>query len=190
MEKRIKLNLIGITYNQVETGVYALILEQEGGNIRIPIIIGAPEAQAIECKLQEVLPPRPLTHDMATGILESFGIVLKEVEIRRLENGVFAAYMILTNGEKTIKLDSRSSDAIAMAVRTNAPIFTSQQVVDAVGFFSNDPISTNRNKVKKNISIMTKEELIFEMQRAAEEENYERAAAIKKELQKREQQEL
>lgn len=190
MEKRIKLNLIGITYNQVETGVYALILEQEGGNIRIPIIIGAPEAQAIECKLQEVLPPRPLTHDMATGILESFGIVLKEVEIRRLENGVFAAYMILTNGEKTIKLDSRSSDAIAMAVRTNAPIFTSQQVVDAVGFFSNDPISTNQNKVKKNISIMTKEELIFEMQRAAEEENYERAAAIKKELQKREQQEL
>ena len=130
----VELKIVGITYNQIESGVYALILENVEGTRRIPIIIGAPEAQAIECKLQGVQVPRPLTHDLMIGTLEAFGIELTRVEIRRLPNGVFAADLYLTDGIRQNKVDSRSSDAVALAIRAGAPIFTSQEVLDETGF--------------------------------------------------------
>lgn len=187
MEKRYRLELIGITYNQIETGVYALILQQENSTRRIPIIIGAPEAQAIECKLQEVNPPRPLTHDMTISIINTFGITLKEIEIRRLANGVFAADLIMTDGISTQKIDARSSDAIALAIRAGAPIYTTQSVLDEAGFYSDTPdnISVAEKHEPDSIAAMSDERLQQEMLLAAENENYERAAEIKNELQKR-----
>lgn len=134
MEKRYRLELVGITYNQIESGVYALILQQAGGKRRIPIIIGFPEAQAIECKLQEVATPRPLTHDTMVTALSVFGISLLEVEIRKLPNGVFAANLLLSDGENERIVDSRSSDAVALAVRVGAPIYTSESVLLESGF--------------------------------------------------------
>lgn len=188
MEKKFRLELIGITYNQIETGVYALILQQENSNRRIPIIIGAPEAQAIECKLQDVNPPRPLTHDMTASIINVFGITLKEIEIRRLANGVFAAYLVMTDGISIRKIDARSSDAIALAIRVGAPIYTSQSVLDEAGFYSNEPDTLETQSTKpreESIETMSDDMLNREMQRAVNEENYERAAEIKAELLKR-----
>lgn len=132
--ERYRLELVGITYNQIESGVYAVILRQADGTRRIPIIIGYPEAQAIECKLQEVVTPRPLTHDMIMNFMNEFGIRLKEIEIRRLPSGVFAADLIFTDGTQTHTVDSRSSDAIALAIRADAPIYTSAEVLDEAGF--------------------------------------------------------
>ncbi len=124
MDKKYRLELVGITYNQIESGVYALILQQVGSARRIPIIIGFPEAQAIECKLQEVKTPRPLTHDTMVNALSAFGIELVEVNLKRLPDGVFTADLVFTDGINVKVIDSRSSDAVALAIRTGAPIFT------------------------------------------------------------------
>ena len=102
-----RLELIGITYNQIESGVYAVILQEAGGTRRIPIIIGYPEAQSIECKLQEVVTPRPLTHDLMANILDEFGVTLLEVNISKLPNGVFAAELLMRDSKGMHVIDSR-----------------------------------------------------------------------------------
>ncbi len=193
--ERYRLELVGITYNQIESGVYAVILRQVGGNRRIPIIIGYPEAQAIECKLQEVVTPRPLTHDMMMNFMEEFGIRLKEIEIHRLPSGVFAADMIFTDGTNVRTVDSRSSDAIALAIRADAPIYTSAEVLDEAGFDPDEQDNRSKNipaqqeassrkQSGDNSSSSTKtiEELRVQMQQAAENENYEEAARLKAEI--------
>lgn len=134
-----ELRLLGITYNQIESGVYALILEEVDGRRRIPIVIGYPEAQSIECRLQNVRTPRPLTHDLMSSMIDALGARLEKATIRRLENGVFAAYLHLVdhNGNKLF-LDARSSDAVALCIRVGAPIYTSASVLDEVGFIPDD----------------------------------------------------
>lgn len=189
----VELKIVGITYNQIESGVYALILENVEGTRRIPIIIGAPEAQAIECKLQGVQVPRPLTHDLMIGTLEAFGIELTRVEIRRLPNGVFAADLYLTDGIRQNKVDSRSSDAVALAIRAGAPIFTSQEVLDETGFdTAGDQRQPRRRQSEENathddtpLEEMTDSELKTLMQRAVEKEDYETASEIKRILESR-----
>ncbi|MDE5869436.1 MAG: bifunctional nuclease family protein [Muribaculaceae bacterium] len=199
MEKH-KLELVGITYNQIESGVYAVILREVGGERRIPIIIGYPEAQAIECKLQDVVTPRPLTHDMMINFMTAYGISLKEIEIKRLPNGVFAADLIFTDGENTRVVDARSSDGIALAIRAGAPIYTSEEVLSEAGFLpeetrrkprqgrrvepqGGEKINTPRKN--DNLSECTLEDLNNEMQKAAENEDYEKAAKIKAEIDRR-----
>lgn len=194
MEK-IKLELVGITYSQIESGVYAVILQQEGAARRIPIIIGFPEAQSIECKLQDVVTPRPLTHDLMISIMSSFGITLKEVLIYKLPDGVFAAQLILMDGDNLRCVDSRSSDAIALAIRVGAPIYTTPEVLDEAGFEPgerNVKAESDKKDSKLSASVNTQEnslksldELMSEMQAAAEAENYEEAARIKAEIDRR-----
>lgn len=195
MEK-FRLELIGITYNQIESGVYALILQQVGTSRRIPIIIGFPEAQAIECKLQEIKTPRPLTHDIMVKTLTDFGVSLKYVMIKRLSNGVFAADLYFTDGVTEKIIDARSSDAVAIAIRTNAPIYTTEDVIREAGF---DPKDQQRPKIDRprnvsvevklrnagNLSTMTLEQLSQAMEQAALAEDYEEAARIKEEINKR-----
>ena len=155
-DKRL-IQLIGITYNQIENGVYAVILQEVNGTRRVPIIIGFPEAQSIECKLQEIATPRPLTHDLMVNLMSTFGISLREVEIYRLPSGVFAAELVLyANGERRI-VDSRSSDAIALAIRVGAPIYTSVQVLDEVGFEPDDDNTPPQRKadIKANARTVT-----------------------------------
>lgn len=200
MEKRYRLELVGITYNQIESGVYALVLQQEGSTRRIPIIIGFPEAQAIECKLQEVATPRPLTHDTLVASLAAFGISLEEVEIRKLPNGVFAADLVFTDGKTRKTVDSRSSDAVALAIRVGAPIYTSETVLNESGFYP-DSKPDNRsqaprtkttlsqkaaaNRQKSDLSSLSDSQLTEAMLKAAENENYEEAARIKAEIDSR-----
>lgn len=193
-----RLELIGITYNQIESGVYAVILQEAEGNRRIPIIIGYPEAQSIECKLQEVVTPRPLTHDLMANMLNEFGVTLLEVNISKLPNGVFAAELLMRDSKGLHVIDSRSSDAIALAIRVGAPIYTTRQVIDEAGF---EPDSHNTQpKTVRNRSADMKQgrgqkpataridDLKTAMQRAAETENYEEAARLKAEIERLESQ--
>lgn len=193
MEQKYRLELVGITYNQIESGVYALILQQAGGSRRIPIIIGFPEAQAIECKLQEVATPRPLTHDTMVATLAAFGISLIRVEIRKLPNGVFAADLVFSDGDNERIIDSRSSDAVALAIRVGAPIYTSESVLLEAGF---DPEQNSKESKDSDIAdafdkplsgyaAMTLDQLSEAMLHAAENENYEEAARIKAEIDRR-----
>lgn len=194
MEK-VRLELIGITYNQIESGVYAVILQEAGGDVRIPIIIGFPEAQAIECKLQEVVTPRPLTHDLMVNIMAEFGLMLREVNIYKMPNGVFAAELVLSDGYNTHYVDSRSSDAIALAIRVNAPIFTTREVLEEAGFRPRNKAGGEQkvtageeqiDKVVTDLSGKNLPQLRADMQAAAEAEDYETAAKIKAEIEKRE----
>lgn len=140
MKKRHRLRLIGITYNQIESGVYAVILEETEGGRRLPIVIGFAEAQAIECKLQEVKTPRPLTHDLMKSIMDTFGIALRAIEIYKLPNGVFAADLVIEDAEGNLKrVDSRSSDALALAIRYDAPIYTTSEVLAESAFAPRRP---------------------------------------------------
>lgn len=134
-KKRHQLRLIGITYNQIESGVYAVILEEVNGLTRIPIVIGYPEAQAIECHLQNVRTPRPLTHDLIKKIMDEFQLKLSCIDIHKLPSGVFAADLVMEGPDGELhKIDSRSSDAISLAIRCNAPIYTSSEVLEESGF--------------------------------------------------------
>lgn len=198
-DKRL-LKLIGITYNQIESGVYAVILQEEGGSRRIPIIIGFPEAQAIECKLQEIVTPRPLTHDLMVNMMSTFGISLREVNIHKLPTGVFAAELVLSADGIKHLVDSRSSDAIALAIRVGAPIYTSAQVLDEVGFIPGDKSDTRKSRPQSSpapgrqksvsftadMNLRTIDSLRKEMQEASDNEDYETAARIKEEISRRE----
>ncbi|MDE6559380.1 MAG: bifunctional nuclease family protein, partial [Muribaculaceae bacterium] len=125
MKKRHRLRLVGITYNQIESGVYAVILEEVDGERRLPIVIGYAEAQAIECKLQDVKTPRPLTHDLMKSILDSFALNLHAIEIYKLPTGVFAADLLIEDSSGNLRrIDSRSSDALALAIRYDSAIYT------------------------------------------------------------------
>lgn len=181
MENRCKLNVVGITYSQIERGVYAIILQQENTNRRLPIVIGTSEAQSIECKLQNIKTPRPLTHDLMISCLRNYGVEITEIYIRRLPNGVFTADLKLSSDEKTIIMDSRSSDAIALALRSDAPIYTSQEVMDEAGFDVKDT-NKKQEKVPVSYSEMSIDELNKMLQIAVENEQYEEASRIKKEI--------
>lgn len=190
-ENKIELELLGITYNQIESGVYAVILRQKGGSRRIPIIIGSAEAQSIECKLQDVVTPRPLTHDLMVNMMRDFGLSVSEVQLRRLQSGIFAAYLVVTDGERELHIDSRSSDAIALAVRIGCPIYTSEEVLREAGFDA-DKVPMDKpgrnvsiTRARRNLSDLSIEELETAMTKAVESENYEEAARIKKELDSR-----
>lgn len=200
MEK-IRLELIGITYNQIESGVYALILQKMGGTTRIPIIIGYPEAQSIECKLQDVVTPRPLTHDLMVNSLSAFGITIEEVNIRRLPSGIFAATLLLRDSSGDTRIvDSRSSDAIALAIRVDAPIYTTPDVLEEAGFEPSDPAlrrtateapspDKETGNAPRALSRLSLRDLEAAMQTAAENENYEEAARIKQEITRRKNEE-
>lgn len=193
-ENRVRLELIGITYNQIESGVYALVLQEKGGKRRIPIIIGYPEAQAIECKLQEVVTPRPLTHDLMVSIMATFGISLKEVEIYRMTNGVFAADMHLADEKSTHIVDARSSDAISLAIRVGAPIYTSRELLEQAGF-SPENEQENADALTPETPATTLDSytnipdktLKSMMDTAVANEDYETAALIKQEFDRRRQ---
>lgn len=199
----VKLHVIGITYNQIENGMYAMVLEEDGGHLRLPIIIGYNEAQSIECVLQKISTPRPLTHELTARILDSFGVGIDRIVIRQLPNGIFTADIVLVRDGETHSLDARSSDAIALAMRAGAPIFTTRQLLDTCGvcrdsfapstghFISNQsiPVRQATQRMRKpndgSIDSLADEQLMTMMQEAVENEDYEKADEIKQEIQRR-----
>ena len=192
--KKIKLKVIGISYSQTQSGAYALILAEENGNRRIPIIIGGFEAQAIVVKLENITPPRPLTHDLLLLFAHEFGISVFEVLIYKLEDGVFFSRLLCNNGDKEILIDSRTSDAVALALRFGCPIYITDDILDKVGItitLSNvdedaDPMVDNILEPEKiKYDGYSDDELFKMIDEAIKTENYEKAATIRDEIERR-----
>src|SRR5687767_10514062 len=129
--KKIKLDIVGLSYSQTQSGAYALVLGESKGKRRLPIIIGGFEAQAIAIQLEKMTPSRPLTHDLFKSFADSFAITIKEVVIYNLVEGIFFAKLYCTDGEKEVEIDTRTSDAIALAVRFDCPIYTYEFILSS-----------------------------------------------------------
>jgi bifunctional DNase/RNase len=203
---KIKLNVLGISYSQTQSGAYALVLSEEEGNRRIPIIVGGFEAQAIAIELEGLTPPRPLTHDLFKNFSDSYGIRILEVNIHKLEEGVFFANILCDNGDQQMTLDARTSDAIALALRFQCPIFTTEEIVEKAGIVldfekgsglepSDDPETTEemveapekpgKRTIHPDISESSMEELKALLADAVAKEDYERASKIRDEINSR-----
>ncbi len=195
----IKLNVIGLTYAQLQQNAYALVLGEENGDRRMSIVIGAVEAQAIAMHLQDIHPSRPLTHDLFATVMEKYQISLRRVFIYKIEQDLFFTELLFRDKEgKEIKVDSRTSDAIALAVRMQTPIYTTEGVmsltnIPATEREENEPHSEHQEKVveeehavdENNLAILSIEELEEQLQKAVENEAYEKAALIKEEIKHR-----
>ena len=131
--QKIKLEITGIAYSQTQSGSYVLTLLEVAGKRKLPIVIGGFEAQAIAVELEKMVPSRPLTHDLFKSFCKSFGVIVKEVLIYKFQEGIFYAKLICERDGQLTEIDSRTSDAIAIGVRFNAPIFTLSKVLEDVG---------------------------------------------------------
>jgi len=192
--KRVKLKVMGISYSQTQSGAYALILVDEKGDRRIPIIIGGFEAQAIVIKLENLDPPRPLTHDLFKNFADEFDITVSEVMIYKLEEGVFFSKLVCSNGKKEFSIDSRTSDAVALSLRFGCPIYTSEEILEKAGITINQAdteidTTTNVNEIIEpqsgKYASYNDEELYKLIDEAVKTEDYERAAAVRDEIEKR-----
>lgn len=183
---KIRLKVVGLTYSQIQSGAYALILGEVEGKHRVPVVIGAPEAQSIALELEGIIPPRPLTHDLFESFVHAFGIKLLQVYIYKFEDGIFFSELTFSDGERQIVLDSRTSDAIAIAIRTKSPIFTNHEILTTTGFVvetddttlhaGNDDMSIDNSEPKlENYAI---EELESMLAKYIDNEEYEEAAKI------------
>ncbi|NNC86375.1 MAG: bifunctional nuclease family protein [Bacteroidia bacterium] len=199
--KKIKLEIIGLSFSQTQSGAYALVLGEEIGKRRLPIIIGGFEAQAIAVELENMKPNRPLTHDLFKNFAESFNIEVKEVIVYNLKEGIFYAKLVCTDGSKTYEIDARTSDAIAMAVRFNCPIYTYEFILSQAGINLDEtsatleegkvPVVETGSSSKKidtsELSSLSDDELQESLMRAIDEEAYEQASKIRDELKRRQQ---
>lgn len=181
------MDILGLSTSPSSGGAYALILNEIEGNRRLPIIIGTFEAQAIALELEHIKPPRPMTHDLLKNVIQSFGAEMKQVFINDLSEGTFYAQIIYNKNGEQIEQDARPSDAIALAIRFNAPIFVAEDILDEAGIISesDEPAEATTAEEKKSTGEMTKlEQLEEELQTAIETENYEKAARIRDEIKK------
>jgi bifunctional DNase/RNase len=197
MEK-IRLDIIGMSYSQSQSGAYALILGEHGGKRRLPIIIGGFEAQAIAIELEKIKTPRPLTHDLFKAFADVYHITVTEVVINKFSEGVFYAKLVCTDGHDEQEVDSRTSDAIALSLRFGCPVYTYEHIMVAAGILMEDepdPEKQDETKTENEPGAGTGEitsftdlslaELKEMLQNAIENEEYEKASRIRDELNKR-----
>lgn len=135
---KIRVTVLGISYSHLQQGAYLLLLAEENGSRRVPVVVGKSEAQSIAIRMEKLAPPRPMTHDLMVNISEQFGIAYKEVYIYRFDNGIFYSTLAMTDGVKRVEIDARTSDAIAIAMRTHIPIYMSREVLQQAGFEAAD----------------------------------------------------
>ncbi|UNY99143.1 bifunctional nuclease family protein [Zhouia spongiae] len=169
----VKLTIKGISYSQTQNGAYALILNEVDGERKLPIVIGAFEAQSIAIALEkEIKPPRPLTHDLFKNFADRFDIVIKQVIIHKLVDGVFYSSIICERDQIEEIIDARTSDAIALALRFNAPIFTYKNILDKAGIYLK--FSSKDKEEEKEESIVVDEILSGESQPVSKRESYKK----------------
>ncbi|MDO3644982.1 bifunctional nuclease family protein [Mucilaginibacter sp. L3T2-6] len=197
--KKIKLDIVGLSYSQTQSGAYALVLGEVSGRRRLPIIIGSFEAQAIAIEIEKMTPSRPLTHDLFKSLGEAYNIKIQEIVIYNLVDGIFYSKLICSDGKKSVEIDARTSDAIAVAVRFDCPIYTFEFILSTAGIVieGNDFVyleNINENKEEKTtvsaaspggFASLSTDELKTRLQEAIAEESYEKAAKIRDELNRR-----
>jgi uncharacterized protein len=190
--KKVKLNILGLSYSQTQSGAYALVLAEEDGERRIPIIIGGIEAQSIAIKLEGLEPPRPLTHDLFLDFARTFGIEITEVVVYKLEEGIFYSELVCLKDGSEIRIDSRTSDAVALALRFNCPIYTYEEIIDKAGivleFGKKETAKSQSPTHQKHTSKYgnkSAEELQQMLEDAISREDYEAASEIRDEINKR-----
>ncbi|MGZ4040851.1 MAG: bifunctional nuclease family protein [Bacteroidia bacterium] len=196
--KKVKLEIVGLSYSQTQAGAYALVLGEAGGKRRLPIIIGGFEAQAIAIELEKMTPSRPLTHDLFKTFAETFDISVSEVIIYNLVEGIFYAKLMCNSGERETEIDARTSDAIALAVRFACPIYTYEFILASAGIVLEEEAVTKTESEETAVEPVEKstspegeykskstEELKTLLATAEEDEQYEVAARIRDELNNR-----
>ena len=193
MEK-IELKIIGLSYSQTQSGAYALVLAEKKGSRRLPIIIGGFEAQSIAIELEKMKPSRPLTHDLFKTFVEAFDVTIKEVLIYNLVEGVFYAKIVCDNGGQSVEIDARTSDAIAIGIRSDCPVYTFEHILSSAGIQLEDEMDEvgepneleEQPKEEENeLKSASNEQLEELLQEAIDREDYERASEIRDELNKR-----
>lgn len=195
---KIRLEIVGLSYSQTQSGAYALILSESAGNRRLPIIIGGFEAQAIAIELEKMIPTRPLTHDLFKTFADSFNIVVSEVFIYNLTEGIFYAKIVCEQEGKVVEIDARTSDAIAIGIRFTAPIYTTEEILASAGMLIDDQPgleddSETGDTEKESGKIgsgnpldgLSVDELQNELSNAIDNEDYELASKIRDEIKKR-----
>lgn len=195
--KKVEIEIAGLSYSHTQSGAYALVFNETNGNRRLPIIIGGTEAQAIAIELEGMTPSRPLTHDLFKSFAEEFQFTVEEVIIYNLIEGIFFAKLVCKNKEgNTVEIDSRTSDAVAIAVRFNSPIFTYEFILTSAGIILEDEDGEDFEKMDNKASEPTTEspieiekvnpeskksiqELEDELNQAIEDEDYEKASKLR-----------
>jgi bifunctional DNase/RNase len=194
--QKVKLEIIDLRNSDTQTAAYVLLLGEADGKRRIPVIIGIFEAQSIAMQLENMKPARPLTHDLFKNFARSFDIILEEVIIDKLEEGVFHSKLVCLKDDERVEVDARTSDAIALAVRFRCPIFTYEHILSSIGFVMDEAavqqeqemVEAKGEKKKlsdKDLSSLTVEELNELLKQALDDEAYERASQIRDEIARR-----
>ncbi|EJF10695.1 MULTISPECIES: bifunctional nuclease family protein [Pontibacter] len=197
--KKIQLEILGLSSSQSQTGSFALVLGERDGNRRLPIIIGMFEAQSIAIQIEKINPNRPLTHDLFKTFAEQMNVNITEILISDLKEGVFYSKIMCTDGEKEFELDARPSDAIAIGLRFGVPIYTVESVLSEAGIILSDleeeedeneemavkSSSSSTPSAKEPLNQTSVDDLNKMLNEALEKEDYERAAKIRDELNKR-----
>lgn len=196
MEK-VKLEIEGLSHSQTQSGAYALVLTEAEGNRRLPIIIGGFEAQSIAIELENMTPTRPLTHDLFKNFAIAHDISVQEIIIYNLAEGIFYSKLICVSNGKTIEVDARTSDAIAIGVRFKCPVYTYEKILDSAGIDLNEAQEGNPETAKiegnesdpkqskDDVKKMTVDELEKRLNQAIENENYELASKLRDEINRR-----
>ena len=200
--KTVQLSIIGLKYSQTQKNAYALLLGEEDGPRRLPIVIGTFEAQSIALALEKDVLRRPLTHDLFTSFALTFNIYLKKVMIHKLEEGIFYSYLVCELNGEIHQIDSRTSDAVALALRFNCPIYTSEEILEKAGIILDDQTSKATKKIESKVKSkpikkepvkssesdlrrLSEKTLNKKLNLALEKEDYELAASIRDELNRR-----
>lgn len=186
---KVSLEIVAISHSVSQSHNYAVILGESEGSRRLPIVIGGFEAQGIAIAVEKMTPNRPLTHDLFKATLDNFGIVIREVVINDLLDGIFYAQLICDQHGDISVIDSRTSDAIAMAVRFNCPIYTYDFILDQAGVEMEnenaEPLAPSRTVQKQGITSLSLAELESQLEKAIEMEDYETAAKLRDEISNR-----
>lgn len=192
--KKIELEIVALSHSLAQTQNYAIVLGEQGGSRRLPIVIGGFEAQAIAVAMEGMSPSRPMTHDLFKNTMDTFKIDLKEVVINNLADGIFFANLVFVQNGKEVEVDSRTSDALALAVRFSCPIYTYEFILEQAGIILEEETEREVQKAKsrrqqqqkeKGIEDYSVEELEQLLEKVLDEEDYEKAAKIRDEINRR-----
>lgn len=199
MEDMLELEIVALSHSITQSHSYAVVLGEKEGRRRLPIVIGGAEAQAIAVALEKMTPSRPLTHDLTKNILNRFEIKLNEVVINNLQDGIFYAQLICEKDGEVYEVDSRTSDAIALAVRFECPIYTYEFIMDSAGIIMEEEGEEGQREAEEaqaqqteeptseNFSKLSQQDLDKKLNEALEKEEYEKAIQIRDEINRRKQ---